>query len=54
MALAARNPDHEPLLDCRSLPAFISPNVLNVLVENFDIKPIAASPREDLDAILGK
>jgi hydroxylamine reductase len=37
-----------------SLPAFISPNVLNVLVENFDIKPIAASPREDLDAILGK
>ena len=37
-----------------TLPAFISPNVLNVLVENFDIKPIAASPREDLDAILGK
>ncbi|MDR3686378.1 MAG: hydroxylamine reductase [Coriobacteriia bacterium] len=37
-----------------SLPAFISPNVLNVLVENFDIKPIAASPREDLEAILGK
>ena len=37
-----------------SLPAFISPNVLAVLVENFDIKPIAASPREDLDAILGK
>jgi len=37
-----------------TLPAFISPNVLAVLVENFDIKPIAASPREDLDAILGK
>ncbi|NTU71259.1 MAG: hydroxylamine reductase [Coriobacteriia bacterium] len=36
-----------------SLPAFISPNVLGVLVENFDLKPIAASPREDLDAILG-
>ena len=36
-----------------SLPAFISPNVLGVLVENFDLKPIGASPREDLDAILG-
>lgn len=36
-----------------SLPAFISPNVLNVLVENFDCKPIAATPEEDLKAILG-
>ncbi len=36
-----------------TLPAFITPNVLGVLVENFGIKPIAASPREDLDAILG-
>ncbi|MFZ5759602.1 MAG: hydroxylamine reductase [Thermodesulfobacteriota bacterium] len=36
-----------------SLPAFISPNVLNVLVENFAIKPIAATPEEDLKAILG-
>jgi hydroxylamine reductase len=36
-----------------TLPAFISPNVLAVLVENFDIKPIAASPREDLETILG-
>ncbi len=35
-----------------SLPAFISPNVLKVLVENFDIKPIA-SVDEDLQAILG-
>ncbi len=35
-----------------SLPAFISPNVLNVLVENFDIKPIS-TPDEDLKAILG-
>lgn len=34
-----------------SLPAFITPNVLNVLVENFDIKPIA-TPEEDLAAIL--
>ena len=34
-----------------SLPAFITPNVLNVLVENFDIKPIS-SPDEDLKAIL--
>jgi hydroxylamine reductase len=35
-----------------SLPAFISPNVLNVLVEKFDIKPIS-TPDEDLKAILG-
>jgi hydroxylamine reductase len=35
-----------------TLPAFITPNVLSVLVENFDIKPISASAREDLDAIL--
>ena len=36
-----------------SLPAFISPNVLNVLVENFACKPIAATPEEDLKTILG-
>jgi hydroxylamine reductase len=35
-----------------SLPAFISPNVLNVLVENFNIMPIK-TPEEDLKAILG-
>jgi len=35
-----------------SLPAFVTPNVLNVLVENFDIKPIS-TPDEDLKAILG-
>jgi hydroxylamine reductase len=35
-----------------SLPAFISPNVLNVLVENFNIMPIK-TPDEDLKAILG-
>ncbi len=35
-----------------SLPAFITPNVLNVLVENFDIKPIAETPEEDLNTIL--
>jgi hydroxylamine reductase len=35
-----------------SLPAFISPNVLNVLVENFNIMPIS-TPDEDLKAILG-
>jgi len=34
------------------LPAFITPNVLNVLVENFSIKPIS-TPDEDLKAILG-
>jgi hydroxylamine reductase len=35
-----------------SLPAFITPNVLEVLVKNFDIKPIS-TPDEDLKAILG-
>ncbi len=35
-----------------SLPAFISPNVLNVLVENFNIMPISTAD-EDLKAILG-
>lgn len=36
-----------------SLPAFVSPNVLKVLVENFDIKPIT-TPDGDLKAILGE
>lgn len=35
-----------------SLPAFVSPNVLDVLVKNFGIRPIA-TPDEDLKAILG-
>lgn len=35
-----------------SLPAFITPNVLDVLVKNFAIKPIS-TPEEDLRAILG-
>jgi hydroxylamine reductase len=35
-----------------SLPAFVTPAVLNVLVEKFEIKPIS-TPKEDLDAILG-
>jgi len=35
-----------------SLPAFITPNVLKVLVDNFNIRPIA-TPDEDLKAILG-
>ncbi len=35
-----------------TLPAFISENVLNVLVEKFDIKPVS-TPDEDLKAILG-
>ena len=36
-----------------SLPAFVSPNVLNYLVENFDVKPIT-TPDADLADILGK
>jgi len=35
-----------------TLPAFVTPAVLNVLVENFSIKPIS-TPAEDLAAILG-
>lgn len=34
-----------------TLPAFVSPNVLKFLVENYDIKPIT-TPDEDLKAIL--
>jgi len=36
-----------------SLPAFVSPGVLDVLVKNFNIKPITTAD-EDLAAILGK
>jgi hydroxylamine reductase len=35
-----------------SLPAFVTPNVLNVLVEKFNIKPIT-NAKDDLKAILG-
>ena len=35
-----------------SLPAFITPNVLQTLVDNFDIKPISSAD-EDLKTILG-
>jgi hydroxylamine reductase len=35
-----------------TLPAFISPNLLNILVEKFNIMPIT-TPDEDLKAILG-
>ncbi|MDD4168683.1 MAG: hydroxylamine reductase [Desulfotomaculaceae bacterium] len=35
-----------------TLPAFISPNVLNILVDKFNIKPIS-TPEADLQAILG-
>lgn len=35
-----------------SLPAFVSPNVLNLLVEKFKIRPIS-TPEEDLKEILG-
>ncbi|MHB1000464.1 MAG: hydroxylamine reductase [Armatimonadota bacterium] len=36
-----------------SLPAFVSPNVLNVLVEKFAIKPIQPNAEDDLRDILG-
>jgi hydroxylamine reductase len=35
-----------------SLPAFVSPNVLKVLVDNFNIQPIS-TPDQDLKAVLG-
>lgn len=35
-----------------SLPAFITPNVLNVLVEKFNLRPIS-TPEKDLELILG-
>lgn len=35
-----------------TLPAFLSANVLNILVEKFDIKPVS-TPEKDLQAILG-
>jgi len=35
-----------------TLPAFLSPNVVKVLVENFDIKPIG-KVADDIDAIFG-
>lgn len=35
-----------------SLPAFVSPNILKFLVENYNIKPIT-TPQEDLKRILG-
>jgi hydroxylamine reductase len=35
-----------------TMPAFVTPNVLNVLVENFAIKPIAENAQEDLKTIL--
>ncbi|HIP40688.1 MAG TPA: hydroxylamine reductase [Desulfocapsa sulfexigens] len=36
-----------------SLPAFVTPNVLNVLVENFNVMPIGETAADDLKAILG-
>ena len=35
-----------------TLPAFLSKNVLNFLIENYNITPIG-SPEADLEAILG-
>ena len=35
-----------------TLPAFISPNVLDILVKNYNIMP-TSTPDEDLEKILG-
>ncbi len=37
-----------------TLPAFVTPNVLQVLVDAFGIKPLAATAAEDLATILGE
>ncbi|WP_028583256.1 hydroxylamine reductase [Desulfogranum mediterraneum] len=37
-----------------TLPAFITPAVLQFLVDTFEIKPVAANPEDDLKAILGE
>jgi hydroxylamine reductase len=34
-----------------ALPAFITPNILNVLVEQYDVKPIGQSAKADLEEI---
>ena len=36
-----------------TIPAFISPNVLKILVDNYNLSPIS-TPEEDLKKILGK
>jgi len=36
-----------------SLPAFVSPGILKVLVERFDIRPISGDPEKDLAEALG-
>ena len=47
LALGIRNIHLGP-----TLPAFVSPNVLNILVDKFAIRPIS-TPEEDLKSILG-
>ncbi|MFZ2931808.1 MAG: hydroxylamine reductase, partial [Blautia wexlerae] len=36
-----------------SLPAFLSPNILNYLVENYGIAPIT-TPAEDIKALMNQ
>ena len=44
--------DHPTIRIGPSLPAFVTPAVLKVLVDKFNIQPIS-TPEEDLKAILG-
>ncbi|MCX7019432.1 MAG: hydroxylamine reductase [bacterium] len=37
-----------------ALPAFVSPNVMKILQEKFDLKPISADPAGDASAAVGK
>lgn len=36
-----------------ALPAFVSPNVLAILQEKFDLQPIGTQPKQDVDKIMG-
>ena len=36
-----------------TLPAFVSPNVLNVLVDAFDLRPISGDAKADMAQMLG-
>ena len=50
--MAAINAGVKNILIGPSLPAFVSPNVLKVLVENYNIAPIS-TPEADLAKLLG-
>jgi hydroxylamine reductase len=36
-----------------ALPAFVTPNVLSILQQKFDLQPIGTNPQQDVAAIMG-